>query len=85
VSLYNVHVTSTHCVSPATYFGALTNWVKLQSTAAPGNRLFFSVVGWYAPTLPQDLEFLSEVWTTKMAPVLASGIDAQKHIILHQD
>jgi len=41
VSLYNVHGTSTHCVSPVTYFGALTNWAKLQSTAAPGKQAHF--------------------------------------------
>ena len=67
------------------YFGALTNWAKLQSAAAPGDGLIFSVVGWYALTLPQDPEFLSDVRTTIMAPVLASGMGAQRPIIFHQD
>jgi len=51
----------------------------------PGDGPIFSVVGWYALTLPQDPKFLSEAWTTMMAPVLASGIDAQRPIIFHQD
>ena len=67
------------------YFGALTNWVKLQSTAAPGDKLFFSVVGWHALTLPQDPNLLSEARTTMMALILASGIDAQRSIVFHQD
>jgi hypothetical protein len=29
-------------------FGALVNWVKLQSTVVPGNRLSFTVLGWHA-------------------------------------
>ena len=67
------------------YFGALANWVKLQSTAAPGDKLFFSVVGWHALTLPQDPNLLSEARTTVMALILASGIDAQRSIVFHQD
>ena len=67
------------------YFGALANWVKLQSTAAPGDKLFFSVVGWHALTLPQDPKLLSEARTTMMALILASGIDPQRSVVFHQD
>ena len=54
------------------YFGALTNWVKLQSITAPEDKLFFSVVSSQALRLklPQDPRFLSEVWTTVMALIL---------------
>ena len=57
------------------YFGTLTNWVKP----------VFSVVGWHALTLPQDPNLLSEARTTMMALILASGIDAQRSIVFHQD
>ncbi|KAI9508816.1 hypothetical protein F5148DRAFT_837354 [Russula earlei] len=67
------------------YFGALVNWVKLQSTAAPADKLFFSIVGWHALTLPQDPKLLSESRTTMVALILASGIDSQRSIIFHQD
>jgi tryptophanyl-tRNA synthetase len=67
------------------YFGALVNWVKLQSTAGPGDKLFFSVVGWHALTLPQDPRLLSEARVTMMAAILASGIDAQRAVVFHQD
>ncbi|KAN0109813.1 hypothetical protein V8E52_008919 [Russula decolorans] len=67
------------------YFGALANWVKLQSTAVPGEKLFFSVVGWHALTLPQDPKLLSEARTTMMALILASGIDPQRSVVFHQD
>jgi tryptophanyl-tRNA synthetase len=67
------------------YFGALANWVKLQSTAVPGDKLFFSVVGWHALTLPQDPKLLSEARTTMVALILASGIDPQRSIVFHQD
>jgi hypothetical protein len=51
------------------YFGALANWVKLQSIAVPQDKLSFSVVSWQALwlKLPQDPRLLSEAWTTVMA------------------
>ncbi|KAI0285227.1 tryptophanyl-tRNA synthetase [Russula brevipes] len=67
------------------YFGALANWVKLQSAAAPGDRLLFSIVGWHALTLPQDPKLLSEARVTMMALILASGIDPKRSIVFHQD
>lgn len=67
------------------YFGVLANWAKLQSAAAPGDKLFFSVVGWHALTLPQDPRLLAETRTTMMAFILASGIDPQRSVVFHQD
>jgi tryptophanyl-tRNA synthetase len=51
----------------------------------PGDKLFFSVVGWHALTLPQDPKLLSEARTTMMALILASGIDPRRSIVFHQD
>ena len=67
------------------YFGALANWVRLQDAAAPEDRLFFSVVGWHALTLPQDPKALLEARTTMIALILASGVDPRRSIIFHQD
>jgi tryptophanyl-tRNA synthetase len=55
------------------------------STAAPGDKLLFSVVGWHALTLPQDPTLLSEARETMMALILASGIDPQRSVVFHQD
>jgi hypothetical protein len=67
------------------YFGALANWVRLQDAAAPEDKLFFSVVGWHALTLPQDPKALLEARTTMIALILASGVDPRRSIIFHQD
>ncbi|KAI0263769.1 tryptophanyl-tRNA synthetase [Gloeopeniophorella convolvens] len=67
------------------YFGALANWVYLQRTAAPEDKLLFSVVGWHALTLPQDPKALLEARTTMTALILASGIDPKRSIVFHQD
>jgi len=86
--MYVVLLLNRACVHDATfsplrqlsnYFRALTKWVKLlsQATAFPGDKLFFSVVGWHALILPQDPNLLSEAQTTMMALILASRIDAQ--------
>ncbi|KAI0255324.1 tRNA synthetases class I-domain-containing protein, partial [Lactifluus subvellereus] len=57
------------------YFGSLVNWVRLQDVAAPEDKLFFSIVGWYALTLLQDPIMLSEARTTMVALILASGVN----------
>jgi tryptophanyl-tRNA synthetase len=67
------------------YFGALANWARLQDAAAPEDKLFFSVVGWHALTLPQDPKSLSEARTTMIALILASGVDPRRSIVFHQD
>ncbi|KAI6137438.1 hypothetical protein EDD17DRAFT_1680364 [Pisolithus thermaeus] len=33
----------------------ISNWAKLQRTTEPANTLLFSILGWHALTLPQDL------------------------------
>ena len=67
------------------YFGALSNWARLQDASAPEDKLFFSVVGWHALTLPQDPKALSEARTTMIALILASGVDPRRSIVFHQD
>jgi tRNA synthetases class I (W and Y) len=67
------------------YFGALANWVKLQDVAAPQDKLFFSIIGWHALTLPQHPKILFEARTTMIALILAAGIDPQRSVIFHQD
>ena len=67
------------------YFGALANWVRLQDAAVPEDKLFFSVVGWHALTLPQEPKALLEARTTMIALILASGVDPRRSIIFHQD
>ncbi|KAH9165793.1 hypothetical protein EDB89DRAFT_2007793 [Lactarius sanguifluus] len=67
------------------YFGALANWVRLQDASAPEDKLFFSVVGWHALTLPQDPKALSEARATMIALILASGVDPRRSIVFHQD
>ena len=59
--------------------------MRLQDAAAPEDRLFFSVVGWHALTLPQDPRTLLEARTTMIALILASGVDPQRSIVFHQD
>jgi hypothetical protein len=67
------------------YLGALSNWVKLQKTAAPEDELLFSIVGWHALTLPQDSKTLSDLRMDMLATLLAIGIDPKRSIVFHQD
>ncbi|KAK2460681.1 hypothetical protein APHAL10511_007151 [Amanita phalloides] len=67
------------------YLGALTNWVKLQDNAEPGDELVFSVVGWHALTLPQDPKVLSASRRDALAILLAIGINPDRSILFHQD
>ncbi|KIM87337.1 hypothetical protein PILCRDRAFT_3829 [Piloderma croceum F 1598] len=67
------------------YLGALSNWVKLQKTAAPEDELLFSIVGWHALTLPQDPKTLSDSRMDMLATLLAIGIDPKRSILFHQD
>ncbi|OAX36009.1 tryptophanyl-tRNA synthetase [Rhizopogon vinicolor AM-OR11-026] len=67
------------------YLGALSNWVKLQKSAAPGDELLFSIVGWHALTLPQDPAALLAARNDMLAVLLAIGIDPGRSIIFHQD
>jgi tryptophanyl-tRNA synthetase len=67
------------------YLGALSNWVKLQKTAAPEDELLFAIVGWHALTLPQDPKTLSDSRMDMLAILLAIGIDPKRSIVFHQD
>ena len=67
------------------YLGALSNWVELQSTAAPDDELLFATVGWHALTLPQDPNALALARMDMLAVLLAIGIDPNRSIIFHQD
>ncbi|RDB19322.1 Tryptophan--tRNA ligase, mitochondrial [Hypsizygus marmoreus] len=67
------------------YLGALSNWVKLQRTAAPEDELFFSIVGWHALTLPQEPTSLAKSRRELLATLLAIGLDPKRSVIFHQD
>ncbi|KAF5387014.1 hypothetical protein D9615_002043 [Tricholomella constricta] len=67
------------------YLGALSNWVKLQKTAAPEDQLYFSIVGWHALTLPQDPDTLATSRRDLLATLLAIGLDPKRSILFHQD
>ncbi|KAG1819783.1 tryptophanyl-tRNA synthetase [Suillus subaureus] len=67
------------------YLGALSNWVKLQKSAEPEDKLLFSIVGWHALTLPQDPAALLAARNDMLAVLLAIGIDPDRSILFHQD
>ncbi|KAG1768978.1 tryptophanyl-tRNA synthetase [Suillus occidentalis] len=67
------------------YLGALSNWVKLQKSAQPEDKLLFSIVGWHALTLPQDPAALIAARNDMLAVLLAIGIDPNRSILFHQD
>uniref|UniRef100_A0A8H7XZN9 Tryptophan--tRNA ligase, mitochondrial n=1 Tax=Psilocybe cubensis TaxID=181762 RepID=A0A8H7XZN9_PSICU len=67
------------------YFGALSNWVKLQNEAGPEDDVIFSIVGWHALTLPQNPKSLSASRADMFATLLAFGIDPRKSVVFHQD
>lgn len=59
--------------------------MKLQRSAAPGDKLLFSIVGWHALTLPQDPAALLAARNDMLAVLLAIGIDPDRSIVFHQD
>jgi hypothetical protein len=62
----------------------LADCVKLQSPAAPGDKLFFPS----SACMPQHYSSsspLSEARSTVMALVLASSINAKNAVVFHQD
>ncbi|KAF8130356.1 hypothetical protein EV363DRAFT_1263255 [Boletus edulis] len=67
------------------YLGALSNWVKLQTSAQRDDVLLFSIVGWHALTLPQDPTRLQSSREDMLAVLLAIGIDPTRSILFHQD
>ena len=82
---YRIYKTITLVRQLGNYLGALSNWVKLQNNAQPGDELIFSVVGWHALTLPQKPKELSECRRDALAALLAIGIDPNRSILFHQD
>ncbi|CAE6457063.1 tryptophanyl-tRNA synthetase [Rhizoctonia solani] len=67
------------------YLGALVNWVHLQRNSAPADRLFFSIVGLHALTLPQDPVKLRQERLDTLAILLAIGLDPRRSVIFCQD
>lgn len=61
------------------------NWVSLQRSASPLDRLYFSLVGLHALTLPQDPVKLRQERLDSLAALLAVGIDPRKSVIFCQD
>ena len=62
------------------YLGAIRNWVRLQDNY----ECLFSVVDLHAVTVWQDPEELRANTRNVAAALIASGIDAKKHIIFNQ-
>ncbi|KAG9123611.1 Tryptophan--tRNA ligase, mitochondrial, partial [Ceratobasidium sp. 392] len=67
------------------YLGALVNWVSLQRNAGPSDRLYFSIVGLHALTLPQDPVKLRRERLDSLATLLAVGLDPRRSVIFCQD
>ncbi|KAG8737961.1 Tryptophan--tRNA ligase, mitochondrial, partial [Ceratobasidium sp. 428] len=67
------------------YLGALVNWVSLQRNAGPNDRLYFSIVGLHALTLPQDPVKLRRERLDLLATLLAVGIEPRRSVIFCQD
>lgn len=63
------------------YLGATKNWVKLQDTGA---ECIYCVVDQHAITLWKSPENLRQYVYEMTANLLASGIDARKHILFNQ-
>ncbi|GAB31956.1 tryptophan--tRNA ligase [Acetobacter pasteurianus] len=62
------------------YLGAIRNWVNLQANY----ECIFCLVDMHAITVWQDPEKLREHTLTQAAILLATGIDADKHILFNQ-
>ena len=62
------------------YLGAIRHWVRLQSDYS----CLFCLVDMHAITVWQNPEELRHHTLTQAAVLLASGIDAQKHILFNQ-
>ncbi len=62
------------------YLGAIRNWVNLQAD----HECVFCLVDMHAITVWQDPAMLREHTLTQAAILLASGIDAERHILFNQ-
>jgi tryptophanyl-tRNA synthetase len=87
VNSYQTTPVRPHPPSPqlGNYLGALVNWVHLQRNAAPTDRLFFSIVGLHALTLPQNPIKLRQERLDTLAILLAIGLDPRRSVIFCQD
>lgn len=60
------------------YLGAIQNWIKLQNdTEDDSARIFYSIVGLHAITMPQDPKKLREEKRDALACLLACGLGPQ--------
>lgn len=57
----------------------------MQDSASPSDRIFYSIVGLHAVTLPQDATRLREERRDMMATLLAVGLDPARCCLFHQD
>ncbi len=62
------------------YFGALKNWVELQSKAV----CYYMVADYHALTTPEQARNLREDTTDMVLDWLASGIDPEKSVVFRQ-
>ena len=63
------------------YYGAIKNWIKLQSKT---DQVIFSIVDMHALTVPKDPEGLKITIEQTAISLLASGIDPEKCILFQQ-
>ncbi|KAL2164055.1 hypothetical protein VTH06DRAFT_3269 [Thermothelomyces fergusii] len=66
------------------YLGAMREWKRLQDTAEPDTKLFFSVVDLHALTIPRPREELFDNRLRMMASLLAIGLDPDRAAIFFQ-
>ncbi|KAJ8064503.1 hypothetical protein OCU04_006835 [Sclerotinia nivalis] len=66
------------------YLGALQNWVRLQETAEPSTKLFYSIVDLHAITVPQKKEELRRWKRESLATLLAIGLDPERSTVFFQ-
>lgn len=66
------------------YLGALKQWVRLQTEAAPDTRLLYSIVDLHSITVRQDAEQLRRQRRESLATLLAVGLDPDRSILFFQ-
>ncbi|AEO58126.1 hypothetical protein MYCTH_101411 [Thermothelomyces thermophilus ATCC 42464] len=66
------------------YLGAMREWKRLQDTAEPDTKLFFSIVDLHALTIPRPREELFENRLKMMASLLATGLNPNRAAIFFQ-
>lgn len=73
------------------YIGALQNWVKIQNEntkqedTSKKSKIFYSIVGLHALTLPQLPEKLRKEKFEMMCTLLAIGLNPNQSILFNQD